>query len=98
MNAVRKLFLVCFIAFSFQASLAQDDEFVFYSDLARDWYQGGDYFEWTSTTEDNNAKKVNVLLVHKLSGYLYRPVNIGLIDSARWYHSKGCSFISPTLR
>ena len=60
MNALRKLFLVCFIAFSLEASLAQDDEFVFYSDLARDWYQGGDYFEWTSTTEDNNAKKVNV--------------------------------------
>ena len=60
MTALRKLFLVCFIAFSSQASLAQDDDFVFYSDLARDWYQGGDYFEWTSTTEDNNAKKVNV--------------------------------------
>ena len=41
-------------------SIAQDDGFVFYSDLARDWYQGGDYFEWTSTTEDNNAAKVNV--------------------------------------
>jgi len=40
--------------------LAQDDDFVFYSDLARDWYQGGDYFEWTSTTEDNNAAVVNV--------------------------------------
>ena len=41
-------------------SLAQDDGFVFYSDLARNWYQGGDYFEWTSTTEDNNAATVNV--------------------------------------
>ena len=41
-------------------SIAQDDGFVFYSDLARNWYQGGDYFEWTSTTEDNNAAKVNV--------------------------------------
>ena len=41
-------------------SIAQDDGFVFYSDLARDWYEGGDYFEWTSTTEDNNAAKVNV--------------------------------------
>ncbi len=41
-------------------SLAQDDGFVFYSDLASDWYQGGDYFEWTSTTEDNNAATVNV--------------------------------------
>jgi len=41
-------------------SVAQDSEFVFYSDLANDWYVGGDYFEWTSTTEDNNAAKVNV--------------------------------------
>ena len=44
-------------------SIAQDDGFVFYSDLARDWYQGGDYFEWTSTTEDNNAAKV-LSLIH----------------------------------
>lgn len=43
-----------------QALQAQNDDFVFYSDLARDWYQGGDYFEWTSTTEDNNAARVNV--------------------------------------
>lgn len=43
-----------------QVSIAQDDDFVFYSDLSRDWYQGGDYFEWTSTTEDNNDAKVNV--------------------------------------
>ena len=41
-------------------SVAQDSEFVFYSDLANDWYVGGDYFEWTSTTEDKNAAKVNV--------------------------------------
>ena len=27
---------------------------------ARDWYQAGDYFEWTSTTEDNKSAKVNV--------------------------------------
>ena len=60
MTALRKLSPFCFIVFCLQAALAQDDDFVFYSDLARDWYQGGDYFEWTSTTEDNNAKKVNV--------------------------------------
>ena len=41
-------------------STAQDDDFVFYSDLARDWYQAGDYFEWTSTTADNNNARVNV--------------------------------------
>jgi len=38
----------------------QDDDFVFYSDLARDWYEGGSYFQWTSTTADNNAAVVNV--------------------------------------
>lgn len=42
------------------SSLAQDDDFFFYSDLARDWHQGGNYFEWTSTTVDNNGAKVNV--------------------------------------
>jgi pimeloyl-ACP methyl ester carboxylesterase len=42
------------------SSTAQDDDFVFYSDLARDWYQAGDYFEWTSTTADNNNARVNV--------------------------------------
>ena len=53
--------LICLLlALACSQSLAQDDDFVFYSDLARDWYEGGDYFEWTSTTEDNNAKKVNV--------------------------------------
>lgn len=39
---------------------AQDDDFVFHSDLARDWYEGGDYFKWTSTTEDNNQAEVSV--------------------------------------
>ena len=52
------LFALCIL--SSQALMAQDDYFVFYSDLARDWYQGGDYFEWTSTTADNNAARVNV--------------------------------------
>ena len=42
------------------SSLSQDDDFVFYSDLARDWYEGGDYFEWTSTTADNNNAEVSV--------------------------------------
>ncbi len=52
------LFALCIL--SSQALRAQDDDFVFYSELARDWYQGGSYFEWTSTTEDNNAARVNV--------------------------------------
>jgi len=60
MTSLHKFSLLFVIVFSSQTLLAQDDDFVFYSDLARDWYQGGDYFEWTSTTEDNNAAKVNV--------------------------------------
>ena len=60
MNLCKKFPLLLLILFGCQSLLAQDDDFVFYSDLARDWYQGGDYFEWTSTTEDNNDAKVNV--------------------------------------
>ena len=55
-----KLFLIALTFCVAQSLRAQDEDFVFYSDLARDWYQAGEYFEWTSTTEDNNAKKVNV--------------------------------------
>ena len=60
MAVTRKICLFFLMLFNSQALLAQDDDFVFYSDLARDWYQGGDYFEWTSTTEDNNDAKVNI--------------------------------------
>ncbi len=31
-----------------------------FSDLAREWYEGGQYFEWTSTTVENSAAKVDV--------------------------------------
>ena len=60
MTSLQKLSLLLVIIFGAPTLLAQDDDFVFYSDLARDWYQGGDYFEWTSTTEDNNAARINV--------------------------------------
>jgi len=60
MTLSKKFFLLVVLLSSAQTLLAQDDEFIFYSDLARDWYQGGGYFEWTSTTEDNNDAKVNV--------------------------------------
>ena len=60
MTLTRKISLLLLMLFSSQSLLAQDDDFVFYSELSRDWYQGGDYFEWTSTTEDNNDAKVNV--------------------------------------
>ena len=45
MTLLKKFPLLFVIVFSPQALLAQDDDFVFYSELARDWYQGGDYFE-----------------------------------------------------
>ncbi|HBW85155.1 MAG: hypothetical protein CMD92_05730 [Gammaproteobacteria bacterium] len=60
MAMLYKLFLIALTFCVAQSLRAQDEDFVFYSDLARDWYQAGEYFEWTSTTEDNNAKKVNV--------------------------------------
>lgn len=60
MTLTRKISLLLLMLFSSQSLIAQDDDFVFYSELSRDWYQGGDYFEWTSTTEDNNDAKVNV--------------------------------------
>ena len=39
---------------------AQGDDFVFYSELASDWYEAGSYFEWQSTTENNNGAMVDV--------------------------------------
>ncbi len=41
-------------------SMAQDGDFVFHSELARDWYEAGSYFEWRSTTENNNGAAVDV--------------------------------------
>jgi pimeloyl-ACP methyl ester carboxylesterase len=60
MNMLNRVFLLICVVLGSQASLAQDDDFVFYSDMARDWYQDGEYFEWTSTTENNDAAKINV--------------------------------------
>ncbi len=57
LTAVMQLLL---ITGCLQTAQAQDDDFVFYSDLARQWYEAGDYFEWTSTTENNNNARVNV--------------------------------------
>lgn len=39
---------------------AQEDDFVFYSELAENWYQSGDYFQWTSTTADNDSAVVDI--------------------------------------
>ncbi len=56
----RPLLLVLALLCLQQVVAAQDDDFVFYSELAQKWYEGGQYFEWTSTTEDNAKAKLNV--------------------------------------
>ena len=56
---VLTFFIAAFSSLSF-FSLAEESEFVFHSDLAESWFQGGDYFEWTSTTKNNQQAKVNV--------------------------------------
>ena len=34
--------------------------FTFYSPLAEDWYRAGEYFEWASTTRNNEGRRVRV--------------------------------------
>ena len=55
---------LCLAAIGFCAAgvnlSAQEGNFVFYSELARDWYEAGAWFEWQSTTENNNGATVNV--------------------------------------
>ncbi len=34
--------------------------FTFYSPLAEEWYGSGEYFEWTSTTRNNEGRRVRV--------------------------------------
>ena len=59
--AVRKvLLLVAALVANSMPLAAQDDDFVFYSELAQNWYQAGDYFEWTSTTADNDSLAVDI--------------------------------------
>ena len=41
-------------------SQSQQEDFVFYSELAKNWLEGGSYFEWTSTTKNNDGAKINV--------------------------------------
>ncbi len=39
---------------------AQQADFTFYSPLAEAWYQAAESFEWTSTTENNHGRRVQV--------------------------------------
>ena len=34
--------------------------FTFYSRSAEEWYRAGEYFEWTSTTRNNEGRRVNI--------------------------------------
>ena len=60
MASTHRIVLLFILALGSLKLSAQDADFVFYSDLARDWYEAGDYFEWTSTTADNNGARVNI--------------------------------------
>ena len=50
---------------------AQQTDFTFYSALAEDWYEGGDFFEWTSTTANNRGQRVRVF--HRTFGSRSNP-------------------------
>ena len=49
--------LIALLSLSVQS---QQDDFVFYSELSKNWFEGGSYFEWTSTTKNNDGAKINV--------------------------------------
>jgi len=57
-----KRFLVKTLSYGllFLSGLVQAQGFEFYSDLAEQWFDGGSYFEWTSTTANNDNAKLNV--------------------------------------
>ena len=60
MTLYRIIFAAAILYFGSMPLAAQDDDFVFYSELAQNWYQSGDYFEWTSTTVDNDSEVVDI--------------------------------------
>ena len=51
------LFLIALLSLPAQS---QQEDFVFYSELAKNWLEGGSYFEWTSTTKNNDGAKINI--------------------------------------
>ena len=51
------LFLIALLSLPAQS---QQEDFVFYSEFAKNWLEGGSYFEWTSTTKNNDGAKINV--------------------------------------
>ena len=59
MQNIRFVWLFLIGLVSLQAQSQQAD-FVFYSELAKNWFEEGSYFEWTSTTKNNDGEKINV--------------------------------------
>ena len=59
MNIRNLVFLFILVIASFSVR-SQPEGFTFHSDLAENWFEGGNYFEWTSTTKNNNEAKINV--------------------------------------
>ena len=51
------LFLIGLLSLQAQS---QQADFVFYSELAKNWFEEGSYFEWTSTTKNNDGAKINI--------------------------------------
>ena len=52
-------------------SLDSQTGFTFYSPLAEEWYRGGQYFEWASTTPNNQGRRVRVY--HRTFGNRSNP-------------------------
>ena len=59
MNKLNGICLLLFLMTSFSLQ-SQSEEFTFHSELARNWLEEGSYFEWSSTTKNNNGAKVNI--------------------------------------
>ena len=59
---MKKLSLLTFVISSiYSLSIySQPDDFIFHSELSQEWFEGGDYFEWTSTTKNNDSAEVDV--------------------------------------
>ena len=59
MKSIRFVWFLLIALSSFSVQSQQDD-FVFYSELSKNWFKGGSYFEWTSTTKNNDGAKINI--------------------------------------
>ena len=59
---MKKLNGICSLFFLITSLPVQSqlEEFTFHSELARSWLEEGSYFEWSSTTKNNNGAKVNI--------------------------------------